>query len=89
MDAAWLSENIPAITPTALLLFAVLMIMRGTLVPRTVVEDRIKDRDRIIDEQAAHIKALEETNAALRIGNQTTLHVLDSLPEVAGVRREA
>jgi hypothetical protein len=75
---------VPVATPSAMLLLAVLMILRGALVPRSVLQTMIADREKVITEQAAHITTLTENNAILRTGNQTTIRVVESLPRVAG-----
>lgn len=79
------------VTPWLILGLVVRMILIGQLVPKTHVDDRIADRntviaakDETIDEQAKHIATQAENNQVLRIGNQTTLRVVEAVREVAG-----
>ena len=84
MTAEEVVSFLPVATPSTLLLVAVLMILRGLLVPRSVLDTMIADREKVIAEQSAHIVTLTENNAILRTGNQTTIRVVESLPKVAG-----
>lgn len=61
-------------TPGLVALF-VLLIMTGKLVPRRVHEDRIADKDKVLQAQAEYIKALKVNNDLLREGTTATVAV--------------
>lgn len=87
-------ENISSIpfdvlTPAALLGLAILLILRGYLIPRTQVDRLIGDRDAQIAEKNVQLANKDEQlrlslehNSLLLRGNETTLHLVESLPDV-------
>lgn len=77
------------LTPAALLGLAILLILRGYLVPRAQVDRLMGDRDAQIAEKNLQLqnkdeklKVLLEHNSLLLRGNETTLHLVESLPDV-------
>jgi len=84
--------------PLSLMVYAMRMMLRGDLVSRKVMQDRIddlgkrlEDRDKIIeakderaDEQAKYIDVLQDQLRLATLGNKTTLQVVEALPKVAG-----
>lgn len=77
------------LTPAALLGLAILLILRGYLVPKAQVERLVGDRDAQIAEKNLQLankdeklKVLLEHNSLLLRGNETTLHLVESLPDV-------
>lgn len=67
-------EAIPwgALTPAAMLMIAVLLILRGDIAPRRTVERELAAKDKVIDTQQktiatkdAHIETLADTNRTL------------------------
>lgn len=86
----------PFVTPTlgvgGLLALAVLLILRGSLVPRSVVEQMRRDKDeqiRIWQEAAEKGQKAVETKDlqinALLESTKTTNHVITALSEAAGL----
>lgn len=73
------------LTAPGLLGLGILLIMFGRLVPRSTMAGRLADKDTIIARQGEYIQVLKENNELLRRGTETTLRVVDSIPEVAGV----
>lgn len=73
------------LTAPGLLGVGILLIMLGRLVPRSVMLGRLQDKDTIITRQGEYIQVLKENNELLRRGTETTLSVVNSIPEVAGV----
>lgn len=76
-----------ALTPAAMLMIAVLLILRGDIHPRRTVERELAAKDKIIDTQQkaidikdAHITTLADTNRTLsnEVG-QTVARVMDEL----------
>lgn len=80
---------IAPIGATAILAVAVLMLLRGLLIPRSIHEDRMRDKDSTIANlQKTNTELLAQNSALLRVG-YTTEKVLVSLHEAAhGVRDE-
>lgn len=75
---------IAPIGATSILAIVVLLIIRGALVPRAVHEDRMRDKDRQIDNLQATNAELLAQNAALMQVGYTAERVLVSLREAAG-----
>lgn len=73
------------LTAPGLLGVGILLIMLGRLVPRSTMLGRLQDKDTIIARQGEYIQVLKENNELLRRGTETTLSVVNSIPEVAGV----
>lgn len=78
-------------SPVALLGLAVLLLLRGDLVPAKQVEriiapylNTIEEQRGTITEQRGTIARLDRVNDALLRGNTTTVQVLGALPEVVG-----
>lgn len=76
--------------PMILLLSAMRMMLRGSLVPRQQMLDRLADRDLIIsskdsviEEQSGYIRVLEGQVELVSQGNRTTLQVVEALPHIA------
>lgn len=74
---------IAPIGATSILAIVVLLIIRGALVPRAVHEDRMRDKDRQIDNLQATNAELLAQNAALMQVGYTAERVLVSLREAA------
>lgn len=72
-------------TAPGLLGLCILLIMLGRLVPRSALKERMADKDTIIARQSEYIQVLKENNALLRRGTETTLSVVNAIPEVAGI----
>lgn len=77
------------LTPAALLGLAILLILRGYLVPKAQVERLVGDRDAQIAEKNVQLANKDEQlrlslehNSLLLRGNETTLHLVESLPDV-------
>lgn len=75
---------IAPIGATGILAMAILMLLRGALVPRAVHEDRMRDKDRQIENLQATNAELLAQNAALMQVGYTAERVLVSLREAAG-----
>ena len=73
------------LTAPGLLGVGILLILFGRLVPRATMLGRLTDKDTIIARQGEYIQVLKENNELLRRGTETTLSVVNSIPEVAGV----
>ena len=78
-------------TSTALIALVVRMIYKGLLVPRNYLQDRIDDRntiinakDKVIEEQDKYIATLEQQLGLYSRGSQATLQIVESLPRIAG-----
>lgn len=74
------------LTPAALLGLAILLILRGALVPRGQVDKQLTDKDAQIAEKMIQIankdeqlKISLEQNSLLLKANETTLHLIESL----------
>lgn len=68
---------------TAILGIAMLMLLRGLLIPRSIHEDRMRDKDRTIGNlEKTNAELLAQNSALLRVG-YTTEKVLVSLHEAA------
>jgi hypothetical protein len=82
----------PTIGATGLLALVVIMVLRGSLVPRSYLDDLRHDRDeqiRIWREAYEHSQKAQDTQrdqiTALLESARTTTHVLQALPEAAGL----
>lgn len=80
---------------SGLLALAVVLILRGSLVPRSTLEMVRTDRDREVETYKAvisarddTIKAQQEQIAMLLEGSRTTQRVIEALPEAARLSRE-
>jgi hypothetical protein len=69
---------------TGILALVVLAILRGALIPRSVHEDRMKDKDAQIEYLLRTNQELTVANSALLEVGYTTEKVLTSLQAVAG-----
>jgi len=79
---------IAPIGATAILAIAVLMLLKGALIPRSIHEDRMRDKDQTIGNlQKTNAELLAQNTALLRVG-YTTEKVLVSLHEAATSRNE-
>lgn len=73
---------------TAILCMAVLMLLRGTLIPRSVHEDRMRDKNETIQHlQSTNAELLAQNSALLQVGH-TAEKVLVSLREASGSKDE-
>lgn len=90
----------PFLTPTlgvgGLLALAVILILRGYLVPRATVNLMRSDKDQQITmwktayERADRALLLkDEQIKALLEGNKTTTHMIEALSEASGLRKES
>jgi hypothetical protein len=79
---------IAPIGATGILAVAILMLLRGTLIPRSVHEDRMRDKDTTIDYLRAVNSELLSQNTALMTVGHTTERVLMSLQEAASGSEE-
>lgn len=82
---------VASLTPGGILSIVIICIVFGKLVPKSVMEGRLADRDEIIDELKARdvnkdetIKELLKQNRLLTEGARTTVHVVESLPQAEG-----
>lgn len=74
------------LTPAALLGLAILLILRGALVPRSQVDKQLADKDAQIAEKMIQIANKDEQikvsldqNSSLIRANETTMHLIESL----------
>lgn len=74
---------IAPIGATGILAIAILMLLRGTLIPRSVHEDRMKDKDQTIEYLRSVNSELVAQNQALMTVGHTAEKVLMSLQEAA------
>lgn len=79
---------IAPIGATAILAVAVLMLLRGMLIPRSVHDDRMKDKDHTIEYLRTVNAELLKQNSALMTVGHTTERVLMSLQEAASGSEE-
>lgn len=68
---------------TGILAVAILMLLRGALIPRSVHEDRMKDKDQTIEYLRSINAELVAQNQALMTVGHTAEKVLMSLQEAA------
>jgi hypothetical protein len=74
---------IAPIGATGILAVAILMLLRGALIPRSVHEDRMKDKDQTIEYLRNVNSELLAQNSALMTVGHTAERVLMSLQEAA------
>jgi hypothetical protein len=79
---------IAPIGATGILAIAILMLLRGTLIPRSVHEDRMKDKDQTIEYLRTVNSELLAQNSALMTVGHTAERVLMSLQEAASGNEE-
>lgn len=87
-DPNWIDTVLPYIQVFSLpgiIFLGLYFIMTGKLQAEKMVNGRLDDKNRIIDKQQEYIITLKENNALLRRGNEAAVHVVDAIPEVAGV----
>lgn len=91
----WSGFLTPALGTAGLLTLAIVLILRGALVPRSTLEMLRRDNERevgiyrdIITARDETIKTQAEQINMLLEGNRTTLRVVESLPEAARLNRE-
>ena len=63
---------------------AIIMILRGDLVPKNLMSERIIDKDSVIDSQEETIKRLVETNNKLLAESAVTVKLLATLNATIG-----
>ena len=63
---------------------AIVMILRGDLVPKNLMSERIIDKDSVIDSQEETIKRLVETNSKLLAESAVTVKLLATLNATIG-----
>lgn len=92
----WSAFLTPTIGATGLLALVVILILRGSLIPRRNVEDLIKDKDRQIETWRAAYENGQKTQevqrqqiSALLDATRTTTHVLEALPRAAGLNERS
>lgn len=80
---------------TGLLTLAIVLILRGNLVPRSTLEMVRADKEREVETYKAVINARDETIKALQRqvdmlleASRTTQRVIEALPEAARLNRE-
>src|SRR5690349_24628939 len=79
---------IAPIGATGILAIAILMLLRGALIPRSIHEDRMRDKDQTIANlQSTNAELLAQNTALLRVG-YTAEKVLVSLHEAATSSRD-
>lgn len=86
----------PAIGATGLLALVVLMILRGSLIPRRSFQDLVAEKDRQIEtwrtayETGQSVQEVQRQQiSALLEANRTTTHVIESLPHAAGLNERS
>lgn len=73
---------------TGILAAAMMMLLRGALIPRSVHEDRMRDKDQTIENlRAINAELIAQNSALMRVGH-TAERVLMSLHEAAGGKDE-
>ena len=77
---------IGAIGAPGLLVLVVLMIFTGRLVPRSFMNERMKDKDDLITDLRNAYAVLKENNDLLRLGNETAVHISQATAEAVGAR---
>lgn len=79
---------IAPIGATGILAVAILMLLRGALIPRSVHEDRMADKDQTIEYlKATNEQLIRQNNKLMAVGH-TAERVLMSLHEAAGGKGE-
>jgi hypothetical protein len=73
---------------TSILAIAIIMLLRGALIPRSVHEDRMADKDQTIEYLKAANEQLVNQNRALMTVGHTAERVLLSIHEAAGGKDE-
>lgn len=79
---------IAPIGATGILAIAIIMLLRGALIPRSVHEDRMADKDQTIAYLKAANEQLTRQNQALMTVGHTAERVLLSIHEAAGGKDE-
>lgn len=72
----------------SILCFVILLILRGALIPRSIHEDRMRDKDQQIEYLTTTNNQLSAQNEALMKVGYTAEKVLMSLREAAGKAEE-
>lgn len=67
---------------------AIIMILRGDLVPKNLMSERIIDKDYVIDSQEETIKLLVETNNKLLAESAVTVKLLATLNATIGGEKD-
>lgn len=85
----------PALGAAGLVTLAVILILRGSLVPRSTLEMMRADKDREVDtwkavaERSQELIQVQQNQIAMLMeGNRTTQRVIEALPEAARLSRE-
>lgn len=92
----WTAMLTPSLGATGLLAAFVIAILTGRLLPKASVEERLADKDKQIDTwRTAYERALEVQDeqrrhiSALLEANRTTTHVIQALPQAAGLNERS
>lgn len=75
---------IGAIGAPGLLALVVLLILMGKLVPRSFMNERIQDKQVVIDDLRSANEVLTANNELLRRGNETAVHISEATAVVVG-----
>lgn len=73
----------------AILAIAIVMILRGDLVPKSLMSERITDKDFVINSQEETIKRLVDTNNKLLAESSVTIKLLSTMNSMLGGEDDA
>jgi hypothetical protein len=88
----WTAVLTPSLGATGLLAVVVIMILRGSLVPRTTFDTMREDKDKQIDiwksayDRAVSVQDVQRDQISVLLdGNRVTAQVIQSIPRAAGM----